>query len=183
MSQPTFSSTSIPDEKPSISTGADGDFDPAYPGSTPDAPYGYFTEGPNAGQPRKRRPKGSGGSKSNSTGNRRVANNEASATAAANMLARMNSLIGLGIASFGMPLTASAILDANEQFEIMAREALSTDPALCRRILSGGMSSSKAGLIMAYGAVGVAMLPAAQSEIRAKREARASEMENDYATA
>lgn len=175
---PEFRTEPIPDESPALAGNESGDFDPAYPGSTPDAPYGYFTDGPNAGQPRKRRPKGTGAA---SKPGRRTTNAEASASAAANMLARMNSLIGLGIASFGMPLTASAILDANEQFEIMAREALSTDPALCKRILSGGMSSSKAGLIMAYGAVGVAMLPAAQSEIREKRLARQTEMETEYA--
>lgn len=43
-------------EPPDDESAGDGPFDPEFPGSTPDAPYG-FTQ---AGKPRKRRPNGSG---------------------------------------------------------------------------------------------------------------------------
>jgi hypothetical protein len=103
----------------------------------------------------------------------------ANAAAAAALLARVNNLVGVSLHMFGMVNTANALVEANEQFEVMAREALATDPVLCRKILSAGASSGKAGLTMAYIMLGAQMTPAALQEYKAKR-AETIEGESEY---
>lgn len=161
-----FESVSIPqDETPPIEG---QDYDPEYPGSTPDAPYGYKPDG----TPYKRRPKGTANRGASAGGVRRMPATEAQAAAAAGMLAKMNQLIGIGFMAAGMTETALAIQSSNSQFESMAKEALLTDPALCKKILGAGATSGKAGLIMAYSMLGVSIFPSAKSEIQQKRAER-----------
>lgn len=157
-------------DEPPETTAPNGDFDPLYPGSTPDAPYGFKPDG----TPYRRRPKGTAGG-TVKTGNKRMPATDASARAAASLLARMNMLLGIGIYTAGMERTAEAIKEANEQFEVMAYEALQADPQLCRKILGAGASSGKAGLVMAYVMLGASAFPSARQEIQ---EARARKAEN-----
>lgn len=161
---PEFRTVDLPqDEKPAI----DGvPFDPRYPGSTADAPYGFK---PN-GEPYKRHHSGNGGSK----GGKSVRNMPASdvqARSAAGVLATANKLLGMALLPI-LPATAVAIVDGNEQFEEMAFQALLSDPALCKKILSAGTSSGKAQLFMAYGAFGMSVAPTALAEVKAKRAER-----------
>lgn len=163
--------TSLPmDVTPDFSSeSVTGDYDPEFPGSTPEAPYGFKPDG----SPYLRRPKGkgkSGGSSAAKTGTlRRTPASEQQAATAAALLARMNLLIGLSLNAMGLPGTSAALVEANDQFENMAREALLTDPALCRKILSAGATSGKTALIMAYGMLGVSVVPSALGEIKARR--------------
>lgn len=163
-----------PDETPTLNESSD--YDPAYPGSTPDAPYGYKPDG----TPYKRRPRGtaSGPAKSPATGTRRMAASETSARAAANMLGRMNSLIGFSLVALGMPNTAGQLAENNETFVEQAYEALLTDPELCRKIMSAGAQSGKAQLMMAYAMLGASVVPTAVVDIKEKR-ALAQEAGND----
>lgn len=151
-----------PDELPSDYTDtATGPFTDLYPDSTPEAPYGYKSDG----TPFKRH-HGAGRRSSGpaSSGGRLPAGKQAETAAA--LLARLNSLMGLGFIAAGMPLAAVKLSENNGQFEAMAREALATDPALCKKILSAGATSGKAGLVMAYVMLGVSVVPAARAEYR-----------------
>ncbi|HWV44403.1 MAG TPA: hypothetical protein VN039_00005, partial [Nitrospira sp.] len=84
-------------------------YDPDFPGSTEEAPYGYKADGtpykrrPNAGAGR---PKGSGSKGVGKVG-------ESQARAAAQLLGQLNSLVGMSLAAFGMPMTAGSIMEAN----------------------------------------------------------------------
>lgn len=138
-------------------------FDPEFPGSTPEAPYGYKPDG----TPYKRRPNG-GASKSAGTKKTGRAN-ESVAKTAASMLAQINNLVGLSLMAFGFPESASSIAEANNRFEVMATEALKTDPALCKKIMSAGAASGRTALFMAYGYMGMSIAPAMRNEIIARR--------------
>lgn len=155
-----FTVTDIPPDSLDSTT---GDFDPEFPGSTPDAPYGFFTEGPNAGQPRKRRPKGSG--KGTSTVGKMPATDRQAETAAS-LLARLNSLVGVCLTFAGMPMSAMELEKNNDQFRAMAKEALLADPQLCKKILSTGATGGKTGLAMAYLMLGVQTFPSMKAEYR-----------------
>lgn len=159
-----FTETDTPVDEPPDTVNNLGDYDPLYPGSTPDAPYGYFENG----NPRKRRPKGMGGTRISGVSR---SSNTAQAVAAAQMLARINGLVGISLNMFGMPMTAAMLADANKNFEAMATEALMSDPALCKKILSAGQSSGKAGLTMAYIVMGVSIAPGITAEYKMKRRA------------
>lgn len=150
------------DEPPTLEGEA---YNPEFPGSTADAPYGYKPDG----TPYKRRPNGGGGKKRGSTSKRMPASDTA-ARSAASLLGRLNLLIGMAIQMNGMPETAATLTLANEQFENMAYEALLADPALCRKILGAGATSGKAGLVMAYATLGISIVPAARMEIVEKRK-------------
>lgn len=110
---------------------------------------------------------------------KRSAASESQARAAAGLLAKINSMLGIGLMSFGMPMTAETLIKANEDFENMAYEALLNDPALCRKILSAGATSGKAGLVMAYGMLGVSVVPAAMLDIKARRAAIERDVTDD----
>lgn len=140
------------------------DFDPAYPGSTADAPYGFKPDG----TPYRRRPRGSGTKKSFSSST--LPASEKSARNAAGLLARANGMLGFALMSLGMPLTATQLIESNDQFENMAYESLLTDPALCRKILSAGATSGKTGLTLAYAMLGASVAPTALGEIKARRK-------------
>ncbi len=153
------------DETPEFDTSA-SDYDPDYPGSTPEAPYGFKEDG----TPYKRRPKGSSGSSGKSAAAKAPSKaNEALATSAARALCQVNTLIGMSLTVFGMPKTAEDMEKANAQFEIMAKESLRTDPALCRKILSAGASSGRTGLLVAYMYLVGSAFPAARTELKARR--------------
>ena len=137
------------------------DYDPEFPGSTKEAPYGFKVDG----TPYKRRP--NSGSRAGKTVH---AKNGASAANAAALLRSINSMVALSLLAFGMPLTGTTIEQAGDQFESMARDALESDPALAKRILSMGANTGKAQLAMAYITLGVAVTPVALAELREKRK-------------
>ncbi len=161
-----FAPVEIPqDDKPTL----DGvPFDSRYPDSTPDAPYGFK---PN-GEP-YRRHHGPGKSTGSATGRggSRMPASDAQARSAASVLGTLNKLIGMALLPI-LPGTAVAITEGNDDFEQLAFQALLTDPALCKRILGAGTSSGKAQLFMAYGALGMSVVPTAMGEIKMKRSER-----------
>jgi hypothetical protein len=167
-----------PDDTPPVETVIGSAYDPLYPGSTPDAPYGYKSDG----SPYKRRPKGSSNGVSAPRTVGRMPASETQAAAAAAVLARVNALIGMSLATFGFVETCSQLAEANPTFELMAKDALLTDPVLCRKILSAGTQSGKTQLYMAYGMLGASIAPACVSELRTKRAERKEQEDNaeDY---
>ena len=151
------------DFTPPISTEpepASSDFDPEFPGSTPEAPYGYKPDG----TPYKRRPNGAGPSTRKSDAAPRLVASNKSAEAAGALLANLNNLVSMAVAVAGMPMTAETMAKNNRQFEAMAVEALRADPALCRKILAAGQDSARAALTMAYLSFGASVIPVAWSE-------------------
>lgn len=153
--------TSLPRDEAPVTDDAP-DYDPAYPGSTPDAPYGFKADG----TPYKRRPSGP---RTSSSGRGNMPASNSQATQAAALLGRGNMLIAMIAGFAGMPKTAAQITESNSAFEEMARDALLTDPALCRKILSTGSTSGKAGLVLAYAMLGGSLYPTVKEEIVALR--------------
>jgi hypothetical protein len=145
-------------------------FDPAYPDSTRDAPYGYKPDG----TPYKRHH--GKGKRSSGAGNMPASDKQA-ATAAA-LLARLNGLFGIALTVSGMPKAAVTLAANNGDFEVMAKEALLADPVLCRKILSAGATSGKAGLLMAYIMLGASTYPAMRDEYR-ENHPKELELENE----
>lgn len=168
------------DESPELDKSeGTGWYNADFPHSTEEHPYGYFTDGdgnPDFTRPRKRRPRGYG---KTSTSVATSARSDNTAKTAARMLARMNALVALSLTTLGLPDSGMQIKDANDVFEEMAYEALQTDPALARKILSAGASSGKAQLTMAYVMLAGTVAPIAASEIKAKRLAKLAEVETD----
>lgn len=95
---------------------------------------------------------------------------DTTARSAAALLARLNSLVGMGLIAYGLPRTAVQIAEANETFQGLAYEALLNDPKLAKKIVSGGATSGKAGLLMAYGMLATSVGPAAFMEIKEQRK-------------
>lgn len=152
------------DESPDVEQPkSGGDFDPEFPGSTPDAPYGFKDNG----EPYKRRPKGHG--KSAGTSVRKMPASESLARTAAGVLASANVLVGLSLSAFGLTQTAESIGKANADFETMAYNALLNDPALCRKILSAGATGGKTQLALAYASLAMAIFPAAKADIQERK--------------
>lgn len=162
-----FETTPIPDDAaPPMDepTPVAAPFNPEFPDSTADAPYGYFPDG----RIRKRRPHGSRKTATSSV--TRMPASESSARSAAGLLATLNNLIAVGITTAaGLPRTGAAITEGNAQFESMAYEALLADPALCKKILSVGASSGKGALALAYVTLGATIVPAAISEVKERK--------------
>lgn len=94
---------------------------------------------------------------------------EAVARNAASMLGQLNGLIGMGLAMYGLNMTAASIERANEQFVESATQALINDPKLARKIVGLGATTGKASLAVAYGMLGAAIAPAAVVEIKMKK--------------
>lgn len=159
----TFKTGPVPDEGPLTDEVVAGTvpYDPQYPDSTPEAPFGYKKDGTPYTRHHGKR---SGGNTSPGRGSMPASDRQA-ATAAA-LLARLNALFGITLTVAGMPRAAVALAENNETFEVMAKEALLTDPALCRKILSAGATSGKAGLVMAYVMLGASTYPAMRDEYR-----------------
>lgn len=91
------------------------------------------------------------------------------AEAAADVLAQFNDIAATVIFMGGMPVTSSRLADKNPVFRAQCMQALSTDPALCRSILSAGNAGARGSLAFAYGILLAALLPTAYSELREKR--------------
>ena len=94
---------------------------------------------------------------------------EATARNAASMLGQLNGLIGMGLAMYGLNMTAASIERANEQFVESATQALINDPKLARKIVGLGATTGKASLAVAYGMLGAAIAPAAVVELKMKK--------------
>jgi hypothetical protein len=135
-----------------------GPFIDLYPDSTLEAPYGRK---PN-GEPYKRHH--SGRAPKDGSVNARMPGKQAETAAA--LLARLNLLFGMSLGLAGMPRAQNELVKNNDTFEVMARDALAADPALCRKILSAGATSGKAGLVMAYTMLGVSIAPTIRDEYR-----------------
>ena len=104
--------------------------------------------------------------------------NQQLAAQASEVLAKTNSLAMLAILAFGMPLTATTIAEHNEQFKESAYEALLLDPKLCQSILATGGKTAGLALFMAYGQLGMFVVPLAITEFKEKRETKREEREN-----
>lgn len=107
------------------------------------------------------------------------------ASQAALTLGQLNGALCIGLLAVGMTDTASAIAANNDVFEERARQALLTDPDLCRMIMKGGVKSAKVSLAIAYAGLGMAVAPVAVAEIRekkAERDAKREAAENETGT-
>lgn len=145
-------------------------YDPLFPFSTKEHPFGFFNKSdgsPNFEKPRTRRPNKSRDSTPQSVG--RTPTNPRNAEAAASVLARLNSLLGMGLGALGLQMTKEQLALANVEFETMAKEALLADPVLTKKILSVGASSGKAQLGIAYAMLGGAIAPVAMMEFKKNR--------------
>lgn len=94
---------------------------------------------------------------------------------AADVLAQMNDVIGLGLMVGGLSNTASALAARNDVFKEQAHAALSTDPGLCRMILRAGTTSAKLSLAIAYAMLGASVAPYAKMELDQRRVDRTAE--------
>ena len=94
---------------------------------------------------------------------------------AADVLAQVNDVIGLGLMMGGLTRTASALASRNDVFKEQAHAALSTDPGLCRMILRAGTSSAKLSLAISYVMLGAAVAPYAKMELDERRAERDAE--------
>ncbi len=106
------------------------------------------------------------------------------AAQATSVLVQINGILAMGMMAIGLNGSASALAEANDQFEQRAYAALVTDPALCQLILKSGVKSAKLSLAIAYGGLVAAVAPTAVVELRerkaerdAKREAEADGLE------
>ncbi len=98
------------------------------------------------------------------------------------VLVQVNGIIATVCMATGLFQTAGAIAKANPAFEEAARNALITDPELCRLITKSGAVSGKAMLVMAYAGMGIAVGPVAAMELKEKKMARAErQAEKEYA--
>lgn len=95
--------------------------------------------------------------------------NEKLATQATESLIQINRLTGLGLRLIGLSSSSEMIMFCEEGFRVQAYEALLTDPALCKQILSAGAVSGKFSLAIAYAMMGAQVAPVAMMEIKQKR--------------
>lgn len=94
---------------------------------------------------------------------------EATARTAAGLLGQLNGLIGMGLAMYGLKMTAETIQTANDQFVEQATIALTNDPKLAKKIVGLGATSGKASLAVAYGMLGASIAPVAMFELKQKK--------------
>jgi hypothetical protein len=113
-----------------------------------------------------------GAAKSKTPAPRASSKNASLAADAASALCNMHSMVAIGAGFVGFSETAGTIVAANDPFYEAARSALSTDPELCRRILSSGAGTGSIALVVAYGMFLSAVVPAAVNERRVKVEER-----------
>lgn len=103
----------------------------------------------------------------------RVAGKDANLAAqATGVLVQLNAMIAMGAAALGLFRTGSAIAESNATFETAAYQALLTDPEFCRMILKGGAKSAKVSLALAYGGMGMVVVPTAMQELKERRDAK-----------
>lgn len=105
------------------------------------------------------------------------ANLAAQATA---VLVQLNAIMAMGAAALGLFRTGSAIAQANPTFEAAAYNALLTDPEFCRLILKGGAKSAKVSLALAYGGMGLSVVPTAYEEFKERKAERDAKKADEY---
>lgn len=98
------------------------------------------------------------------------AKNTLLAEQAADVLVQYNNLAATGLFLASLPTTAGVLADKNDVFRAQCVQALVTDPALCRSILSSGQASARGSLMFAYGLLAAALVPTAWKEIKDKRD-------------
>lgn len=101
------------------------------------------------------------------------------AAQATSVLVQLNAMLGIGAAAVGLFKTGRAIMDANDDFEARAYQALLTDPEFCRQILKTGAKSGKLSLGLAYGGMLMTVGPTAVMEIKEKKAEREAARENE----
>lgn len=106
------------------------------------------------------------------TSSRSVAKNEALAAQATEALIQVNGLVAFLCFMGQLPVTGDAIKTREDVFRNQAQAALVTDPDLCRAILRGGGMSAKLSLALAYGMLGVAVVPVGVLEFKELRAPR-----------
>lgn len=106
------------------------------------------------------------------TGVKRTGAANTQAIQAAAILAQYNNFVVVGLKLVKLDETASEIAGRNDAFELMAAESLRGDPALCRAILKSGSKSGSLGLLMAYGLLLSAAVPAAMDEVKERKAAK-----------
>jgi hypothetical protein len=94
------------------------------------------------------------------------------AAQATGVLVQLNAMIGMGCAALGLFQTGMAIAHANDTFESAAYQALLTDPEFCKMILKGGAKSAKVSLALAYGGMGMTVVPTALNEMKERKLAK-----------
>lgn len=113
----------------------------------------------------------------------RVTGKEQSLAAqATGVLCQLNAMIAMSAAALGLFRTGGAIASANETFETSAYQALLGDPELCKTILKSGAKSAKISLALAYGGMGMTVIPTAAIELKerkAERDAKKAEEERN----
>jgi hypothetical protein len=103
------------------------------------------------------------------------------AAQATGVLVQLNGMLAIGAMAMGLNGTASAIAQANPNFEEQAYQALLTDQDLCKLILKGGVKSAKLSLGIAYVGMGTAVIPTAVMELKEKKEERDAKREAEEA--
>jgi hypothetical protein len=145
-----------------------GDFNPEYPGSTKEAPYGFTREG----KPRVRKPyrygDGQGGTTDNKAG--RSPQNEKLAQQASDVLTTGVSIVGTIAMAVGFQRTAGAMAANIDGLAARNVAALQTDPALCRMILRAGPASARLVLVGSFAMFGFQVAPTAVAEWREFRD-------------
>ena len=104
------------------------------------------------------------------------------ATSATEALVQLNGLVAMGLMLSRMPMTASALADAEDGFRESTHAALLTDPELCRTILRAGSTGGKVALTISYAMLATAVAPVGFLEIKANRAERAADGGGDVAT-
>jgi hypothetical protein len=99
------------------------------------------------------------------------------AAQAAKTLVQLNTMIGVGAAAVGFYRTSGEIIAYQDTFEGQAYAALSTDPALCKAILSTAGKTGKASLVMAYIGQFIAISATATEEYKMKKAEREAKRE------
>ena len=100
---------------------------------------------------------------------------EALAARAVETLCQINGLLAFATGIVGFTDTCSSIQDAQDLFKERAYAALLTDAELCKSIVKSGAKSGKVALMLAYGFMGVSVVPTITMEFKEKRAARAEE--------
>ncbi len=101
--------------------------------------------------------------------------NDALARQATEALVQLNTLFAMGTMVMGYNNTASAIAASEEGFRAQAYTALLTDPKLAAAITRAGTTSGKVALMIAYGMMGVNVVPTLALEHKEKVAERRAE--------
>lgn len=130
---------------------------------------------------RGRKPKRCDDHKRNNTRRNSIpaGSNDKLAAMATDVLCQVNGIFAMGAAFMTLFRTAGAVNDRDEVFRVQTYEALKTDVALCKKIVSAGSKSAIFSLIVAYGMLAASVAPVALEELKEKREKRLAEQEDE----